>query len=79
VREGPYQRVGNPMYLSVLSMLLGEVIPFHSLSLLMMLLVAITVVHLFVIYYEEPHLTRQFAESYKEYLRTIPRWLPRFW
>ncbi len=79
VREGPYRRVRNPMYISVLSMLLGEVILFHSLSLLVMLLVAITVVHLFVIFYEEPHLTRQFGESYKEYLRTVPRWLLRFW
>ncbi len=79
VREGPYLRVRNPMYISVLSMLLGEVILFHSLSLLVMLLVAITVVHLFVIFYEEPHLTRQFGESYKEYLRTVPRWPMRFW
>jgi protein-S-isoprenylcysteine O-methyltransferase Ste14 len=79
VREGPYRRVRNPIYIGVLSMILGEVILFQSLSLLVVLLLAIVGVHLFVIFYEEPHLTRQFGESYKEYLRTVPRWLPRFW
>lgn len=78
VREGPYRWVRNPMYLGVFSVLLGEIILFHSLSLLVLLLVAGTAVHLFVTFYEEPHLTRQFGESYEGYLRTVPRWLPRF-
>ena len=78
VREGPYRWVRNPMYLGVFSVLLGEIILFHSLSLLVLLLVAAMIVHVFVIFYEEPHLTRQFGESYEGYLRTVPRWLPRF-
>lgn len=78
VREGPYRWMRNPMYIGVFSVLLGEIILFHSLSLLVLLLVAAMIVHLFVIFYEEPHLTRQFGESYEVYLRTVPRWLPRF-
>jgi protein-S-isoprenylcysteine O-methyltransferase Ste14 len=78
VREGPYRWVRNPMYLGVFSVLLGEIILFHSLSLLVLLLVAAMIVHVFVIFYEEPHLTRQFGENYEGYLRTVPRWLPRF-
>jgi protein-S-isoprenylcysteine O-methyltransferase Ste14 len=36
------------------------------------------VVHLFVVFFEEPSLRRRFGESYEAYLRTVPRWLPRF-
>jgi len=31
----------------------------------------------FVLFYEEPTLHRQFGESYEQYLRTVPRWIPR--
>src|SRR3989475_8925085 len=49
VREGPYQWVRNPMYLAVLSTILGEAILFHSLLLLGYALVVGVVVHLFVV------------------------------
>lgn len=77
VRSGPYRRVRNPMYIGVFSVLLGEVILFHSLSLLVYMLLAGTVVHLFVVFYEEPSLRRRFGESYEAYLHNVPRWLPR--
>jgi protein-S-isoprenylcysteine O-methyltransferase Ste14 len=32
---------------------------------------------LFVIGYEEPTLGRRFGETYAEYRRTVPRWIPR--
>ena len=78
VREGPYQWVRNPMYLAVLSTILGEAILFHSLLLLGYALVVGVVVHLFVVLVEEASLRRQFGESYETYLRTVPRWLPRY-
>ncbi len=78
VREGPYQWVRNPMYLAVLSVIIGEAILFHSLLLVGYALVAWVVVHLFVVFFEEPSLRRQFGESYEAYLRRVPRWLPRF-
>jgi protein-S-isoprenylcysteine O-methyltransferase Ste14 len=77
VREGPYQWVRNPMYLAVLSVVIGEAILFHSLLLVGYALLAWVVVHLFVVFYEEPTLRRQFGESYAAYLRAVPRWLPR--
>src|SRR5437660_520694 len=76
VREGPYQWVRNPMYLAVLSTISGEAILFHSLLLISYALVAGLVMHLFVVFVEEPSLLRQFGESYETYLRTVPRWLP---
>ena len=33
--------------------------------------------HLFVTGYEERKLARQFGDSYLEYRRTVPRWIPR--
>jgi protein-S-isoprenylcysteine O-methyltransferase Ste14 len=77
VRSGPYRWVRNPMYLGVLSVFFGEAILFHSLLLAGCGLLIAVVVHLFVVYYEEPTLRRQFGESYETYLRTVPRWLPR--
>jgi protein-S-isoprenylcysteine O-methyltransferase Ste14 len=35
-------------------------------------------VELFVGFYQEPTLRRQFEESYEEYRRTVPRWIPKF-
>ena len=35
------------------------------------------VFHLFVLFYEEPHLRRRFGTEYEEYQRRVPRWLPR--
>jgi protein-S-isoprenylcysteine O-methyltransferase Ste14 len=32
---------------------------------------------LFVIGYEEPALGRRFGETFAEYRRTVPRWIPR--
>jgi protein-S-isoprenylcysteine O-methyltransferase Ste14 len=76
VRAGPYQWVRNPMYIAVLSTIIGEAILFHSLLLVSYALLAGVVMHLFVVFVEEPSLRRQFGESYETYLRTVPRWLP---
>ena len=78
VRAGPYQWVRNPMYIAGFLMISGEAILFHSLLLVGYMLLIGVVVHLFVVLYEEPSLRRRFGESYETYLRTVPRWLPRF-
>ena len=78
VTQGPYQWVRNPMYLAVLSIVIGEAILFRSYLLVGYALLVWAVVHMFVVFVEEPSLRHQFGESYETYLRTIPRWLPRF-
>lgn len=67
----------NPMYVSVFTIVVGEAILFHSLLLFGYALLILTMVHLFVIFYEEPTLRYQFGESYETYLRSVPRWIPR--
>jgi protein-S-isoprenylcysteine O-methyltransferase Ste14 len=77
VRGGPYQWMRNPMYVSVFTVIVGEAILFHSLLLFGYALLVLTLAHLFVIFYEEPTLRRQFGASYETYLRSVPRWIPR--
>lgn len=77
VIQGPYQWVRNPMYIAVLSVVIGEAILFHSLLLVEYALLVWLVVHVFVVFVEEPSLLRQFGARYETYLRTVARWLPR--
>ena len=77
VIQGPYRWVRNPMYIAVLSVVIGEAILFRSFLLLGYALLVGLVVHMFVVFVEEPSLRRQFGGSYETYLSTVPRWLPR--
>lgn len=76
VIQGPYQWVRNPMYIAVLAVVIGEAILFRSLLLVEYALLVWLVVHLFVVFVEEPSLCGQFRGSYETYLRTVRRWLP---
>ena len=77
VARGPYTVSRNPMYLAVLTMILGWALYFGSFALLLYALIVATAFHTFVITYEEPHLTRVFGEDYKAYREQVGRWLPR--
>ncbi len=77
VSNGLYLRVRNPMYIGVGLVLLGESLFFESSALLVYALVLGSTFHLFVVFYEEPHLKRKFGARYEAYLKTVPRWIPR--
>ncbi len=74
---GPYRYVRNPMYVGLFLVLIGEAMLYTSLSVLLYSLFLVSAAHIFVVFYEEPTLRRKFGESYKQYLRSVPRWLPR--
>ncbi len=78
VAQGLYRYVRNPMYVSVLLVLLGESVFFGSRRLLLYAGIVWLAFHLFVLIYEEPTLRRQFDPAYGDYCRRVPRWLPRF-
>jgi len=69
--------VRNPMYIGGFGVLLGEAATFHSMRLLGYAAFLCIPVQLFVVYYEEPTLRRQFGDSYEPYRRSVPRWIPR--
>ncbi len=78
VVRGPYRYVRNPMYVAVVTTLIGEAIFFISLPILIEAAVFIILAHIFVVGYEEPTLRRQFGESYGIYSQTVGRWIPRY-
>ena len=78
VMEGPYRIVRNPMYWSVLFVMLGEALVFRSLPLAEIGCVFFACTALFVMVYEEPSLRVKFGAEYEEYCRRVPRWIPRF-
>ena len=78
VIQGSYRWVRNPMYVAVLSVIIGQAILFQSFLLVGYALLVWAIVHTFVVFVEEPSLRRQFGDSYETYLHTVPRWLPRF-
>ena len=73
-----HRYVRNPMYIGVFGVLLGEAVAFRSAVLLGYAAFFCVPVELFVLFYEEPTLRRQFGESYEEYRRSVPRWIPRY-
>lgn len=77
VVRGPYRWVGNPMYVCVATILLGEALFFRSTTLLGYVAFCWVIVQLFVVLYEEPTLRAQFGESYVDYCRRVWRWIPR--
>jgi protein-S-isoprenylcysteine O-methyltransferase Ste14 len=78
VSKGLYRYVRNPMYIGMVTLLVGEAVFFRSLSLLAVAAGATLVFHLFVVFYEEPKLRRTFGSSYREYCSRVHRWRPRF-
>jgi protein-S-isoprenylcysteine O-methyltransferase Ste14 len=77
VVSGPYRHVRNPMYVSVLAILVGQALLFGSVRVLEYAGGAWLATHLFVLGYEEPTLRRQFGASYDTYRANVGRWLPR--
>ncbi len=77
VAIGPYRHVRNPMISGVLITLLGETLVFYSLGLLILFLAFFIINHVYFIFSEEPGLVKRFGDSYIEYKKNVPRWIPR--
>jgi protein-S-isoprenylcysteine O-methyltransferase Ste14 len=77
VVTGAYRFVRNPMYVAVVSMILGQSFLFGDLRIFAYGLACWLAMHLFVLIYEEPTLRRNFPEDYAIFTENIPRWIPR--
>lgn len=74
---GAYRYVRNPMYVAVVTAILGQALLFGDVRLLAYAgLVALAFVA-FVRVYEEPTLRRRYGEQYEAYRRAVPAWFPR--
>jgi protein-S-isoprenylcysteine O-methyltransferase Ste14 len=77
VVSGPYRHVRNPMLSGVISVLLGEGALVGSAALGSWALAVMLVNLLYIPLIEEPDLCQRFGATYQEYLRDVPRWIPR--
>lgn len=74
---GLHRFVRNPMYIGVLLAIAGQAWLFHSRTIAIYLAFVWLAFHLFVLFYEEPALQRQFGEEYERYRGSVPRWIPK--
>jgi protein-S-isoprenylcysteine O-methyltransferase Ste14 len=74
--RGPHRYVRNPMYLGVLTVILGWAVAYRALPLVEYAAAVALVFHLVVLLVEESALRRQFGEEYAAYCRAVRRWLP---
>jgi len=64
------------MYVFVALALFGEAMILETTILVLFAALVVTILHLWVVMYEEPTLKRRFGESYERYCDRVRRWLP---
>jgi protein-S-isoprenylcysteine O-methyltransferase Ste14 len=77
VVTGLYRHVRNPMYVGLVSVVVGQALLFGNATLLGYGLVLWIAFHLFVLVHEEPALVRKFGAEYDAFRANVPRWIPR--
>jgi len=77
VVTGLYRRMRNPMYVSVVAIILGQALLFGDWRLIVYGAVFWLACHVFVLLYEEPTLKRTFGPEYEAFRANVPRWIPR--
>lgn len=77
VTTGPFRLVRNPESLGGVLLLAGIALWYRSALGLGFAAAFFLVVHLVVVYMEEPALEKRYGENYRDYRRQVPRWLPR--
>lgn len=77
VAVGPYEYARNPMISGVIAMVVGQALFFGSVVIGILALAFLLINHVYFIYSEEPGLEKRFGESYREYKKRVPRWIPR--
>lgn len=75
---GPYRFVRNPMYLAVVTAIVGQALFLGQMGLLLYALAVAVLMVAFVRFYEEPYLSGRFGIEYEEYRRAVPGWWPRW-
>jgi protein-S-isoprenylcysteine O-methyltransferase Ste14 len=74
---GPYLFVRNPIYIGNIMLCLGATVASELLWLAPITLLYGLWIYSLVVRHEEIHLREKYGESYREYLREVPRWVPK--
>lgn len=76
VTRGLFARMRNPIMAAELLVIWGVALSVASWGVLLYAMAISIGAHLMVVQIEEPELRKRFGESYEEYCRNVPRWLP---
>jgi len=77
VVSGLYRYVRNPMYVSVVAVIIGQALLFGDWRLFVYGMLFWLACHAFVVGYEEPALRRSFGAEFSTFCANVPRWIPR--
>ena len=77
VITGLYRFVRNPMYVGALLIILAEAVYFRSAWLVLYAFGIWAALHIELVIFEEPQLKKRFGADYEQYLKTVPRWIPK--
>jgi protein-S-isoprenylcysteine O-methyltransferase Ste14 len=75
--KGFYRYVRNPMYVAVVSIIVGQALLLGNAHLLVYAAVVSAGFLGFVLSYEEPKLRKTYGLEYEAYCARVPRWIPR--
>jgi protein-S-isoprenylcysteine O-methyltransferase Ste14 len=75
VAVGLYRFSRNPMYIAVITVLIGWAVMFQTVALVVYAVVVTIAFHLRVVFAEEPWLARTHGKQWEEYRSRVPRWL----
>jgi protein-S-isoprenylcysteine O-methyltransferase Ste14 len=77
VKRALYRFSRNPIYVGVLTVILGWAVLYRSAAIAAYALAVAVCFHSFVVLYEERRLRELFDRDYEQYCAEIPRWLFR--
>lgn len=75
VVTGLYKYSRNPMYVGVMTILLGEVVFSLSKDLVIYAIIVFLAFNTFIFIIEEPRLKRDFDQEYRDYCKKVRRWI----
>jgi len=75
--NGLYRHVRNPIYFGALLVQLGYIVWFGSGLMMIYFLLFVLAFHILIVFIEEPILRNTFGAVYDEYVKSVPRWIPR--
>jgi protein-S-isoprenylcysteine O-methyltransferase Ste14 len=74
---GPYTMVRNPIYIGNTLILVGTTLIAQLAWFAPIMLLACMITYALVVRYEERHLSEKYGTPYRDFLSSVPRWVPR--
>jgi protein-S-isoprenylcysteine O-methyltransferase Ste14 len=79
IRSGPFRVMRNPLYVGNWLLWTGFTVASRAFWLLPAVWAVLAVQDRVIVQWEESRLRECFGQRYEQYIRDVPRWLPRPW